>query len=276
MRHDHNQKFEIWEVARAASAAPGYFNGFCKKEPWTYWDGGLHHNNPAWIALEEAHRLWPSSFARNPDILLSVGSGHTNVAPVDLPLETTQAWYEIWKWQPQSLKAIAVLKNALLQAIDSERQWEQRFHGLVFKEPQHYDRLNPVLRCNPVPELDDTSALADGKLDNEADLFLHNPPTRTHLNNVVKRLIASSFYFCPSRTFEEDASGEITIQGASCNSKFNIALSPNIRSRLRQVSLHENRPDRRLRQLLRSAPSVHEVATAYLQVHILSPGPRPG
>jgi predicted acylesterase/phospholipase RssA len=244
MQYDHDQELKIWEVARAASAAPGYFEGF-RTNVRAYWDGGLHHNNPAWIATQEARRLWPSAFADHPDIMLSVGTGYAGTTTgIEQPPEVERAWYEFWKWQPKSLKTIAVLKNALLQAIDSQKQWEQNFQELEHRKPRHYMRLNPLLRSKPFPELDDIEALDSDKLDIEADLFLRSEAVRSQLHEVVKRLIASSFYFCPSRTFEEDASGDITIQGWSQNSMSFVDLTSDTIYRLRQMSFHERRPHR--------------------------------
>ncbi|KAM3066396.1 hypothetical protein ACMFMG_012086 [Clarireedia jacksonii] len=70
-----NQEKEIyvWEAARASSAAPPYFKPFRG-----YQDGGLGgHNNPINLALWEQDLIWKRS-QKQPDIVLSLGTGYTN------------------------------------------------------------------------------------------------------------------------------------------------------------------------------------------------------
>ena len=78
-QQDPEYDFPMWQVARATSAAPTYFqpeqvaqlNG---QTPWAFVDGGCFANNPAMCAYAEARRLNPGA-----DILVvSLGTGeHT-------------------------------------------------------------------------------------------------------------------------------------------------------------------------------------------------------
>jgi len=87
-------KCEIWKAARATSAAPSFFKEMYIDVPRpgvTYVDGGLGHNNPAELALDEAGRIWPDnkSFC-----LLSIGTGRQQafaVVNTSLPNDVTVA-----------------------------------------------------------------------------------------------------------------------------------------------------------------------------------------
>jgi predicted acylesterase/phospholipase RssA len=69
-------KCRIWEAARCTSAAPTFFRPMFVTVPpgsgqW-YLDGGLQHNNPSKLALDEARRLWPTV---KRFYLVSIGTG---------------------------------------------------------------------------------------------------------------------------------------------------------------------------------------------------------
>jgi hypothetical protein len=78
-------KCAIWEAGRCTSAAPSFFRPMFVGVPapgaW-YIDGGLGHNNPAQLALDEARRIWPTVKRY---CLVSVGTGRQrNVEFVDI------------------------------------------------------------------------------------------------------------------------------------------------------------------------------------------------
>ncbi|KAG9501602.1 hypothetical protein J7337_007293 [Fusarium musae] len=60
----------IWEVARATTAAPGYFESI-KIIGRKFLDGGMAANNPSLIALKEIHNL----HGLVPDLFVSIGTG---------------------------------------------------------------------------------------------------------------------------------------------------------------------------------------------------------
>jgi hypothetical protein len=65
----------VWQAARATSAAPSFFKEMYIDNPRpaiNYVDGGLGHNNPAEVALEEAERIWPTA---KHFCLVSIGTG---------------------------------------------------------------------------------------------------------------------------------------------------------------------------------------------------------
>jgi len=61
----------IWEVARATTAAPTFFEPITIKGV-TYGDGGTGWNNPTAEAIAEAHKIWST---RPIGCLLSIGTG---------------------------------------------------------------------------------------------------------------------------------------------------------------------------------------------------------
>ena len=84
-KENNANKCAIWQAARATSAAPSFFDPIHIEIPapggW-YVDGGLRHNNPSQLALEEARRIWPriKRFC-----LVSVGTGRqSNVEFVNI------------------------------------------------------------------------------------------------------------------------------------------------------------------------------------------------
>ncbi|KAH9520027.1 Calcium-independent phospholipase A2-gamma [Bulinus truncatus] len=52
-------KYRIWEVIRASSAAPGYFEPFVREDE-IHEDGGILTNNPTALAIHESRLLWPN------------------------------------------------------------------------------------------------------------------------------------------------------------------------------------------------------------------------
>lgn len=78
-------KCAIWQAARCTSAAPSFFRPMFVNVPapggW-YIDGGLRHNNPSQLALDEARRIWPTV---KRFCLVSIGTGRQrNVEFVDI------------------------------------------------------------------------------------------------------------------------------------------------------------------------------------------------
>ena len=72
----------IWQAARATSAAPSFFKEMYIDNPRpgiNYVDGGLGHNNPAEVALEEAAKIWPTA---KHFCLISIGTGRRRAVQV--------------------------------------------------------------------------------------------------------------------------------------------------------------------------------------------------
>ncbi len=80
---DANFDFPMWQVARATSAAPTYFeperiDKADKSGFWALVDGGMYANNPAMLAYAEALHLFPKGEV----VVVSLGTGtHTQPIP---------------------------------------------------------------------------------------------------------------------------------------------------------------------------------------------------
>ncbi|XP_075248060.1 calcium-independent phospholipase A2-gamma-like [Convolutriloba macropyga] len=68
---------ENWEVLRATTAAPFYFDPFAY-EDMVLQDGGILLNNPTALAIHEARALWPNEELQ---LVLSMGTGLQNSIP---------------------------------------------------------------------------------------------------------------------------------------------------------------------------------------------------
>jgi hypothetical protein len=88
-----------------------------------------------------------------------------------------------------------VIRQRFEQNLNSERQWFEGVGRLFSLEPKHYIRLNPLFER--MPDLDDTKALGDDGLEKTISNFLNEPNTIATINQVARRLIATSFYLEP-------------------------------------------------------------------------------
>jgi hypothetical protein len=88
--YDPDDDYKIWEVARATSAAPVFFDPIkIGSPPITYEDDKMSFNNPARVTYEEVQRLWPH---RRIGVFLSLGTGRNKLAfGISLEAEVTQA-----------------------------------------------------------------------------------------------------------------------------------------------------------------------------------------
>jgi predicted acylesterase/phospholipase RssA len=74
----------LWQAARATSAAPTFFKPMLVDRPRpaiAYVDGGMGHNNPSELALNEARRIWPT---RTEFGLVSIGTGRPKANSIQL------------------------------------------------------------------------------------------------------------------------------------------------------------------------------------------------
>ncbi|KAF2498872.1 hypothetical protein BU16DRAFT_558910 [Lophium mytilinum] len=226
MKYDETLKLESWEVARATSAAPMYFRSFAKDGSPTYWDGGLCHNNPAWIARQEVFKIWPELSGPHPDILLSIGSGYVNESSKPRQPEQVQSkwsrhvqskWSRVSGWflNLGGLQTLNVLKATLLQNLDSEHAWKDRFseYERELGNERRYFRLSP--QCGTeLPELDDLAAFESGELAKIADEYLADAGIL--IKTIVRRLITTSFYFEPDQPRQTTEDGQL-FTGKCCS-----------------------------------------------------------
>jgi predicted acylesterase/phospholipase RssA len=162
-----------WEAARATSATPGLFkpveigvDGMRQR----YIDGGIAHNNPTSLVLQEASELYPSQ----PAVLVtSIGSGHPDT--IQMP-------------RSPSLNTIAtVLKNI---AMDCERIHEdnaRRFRVI----PNTYFRLNVL---QGLQDLNSQQLEKSTEVVAHTNAYLKMQDTKAKLTDLVKVLLSKSEY----------------------------------------------------------------------------------
>ncbi|KAK1600469.1 acyl transferase/acyl hydrolase/lysophospholipase [Colletotrichum navitas] len=146
--HNHAHHVEIWEAARATTAAPTFFHPISikiKAEMDAYVDGALRFNNPARLVLNEAESQFGSG--RKLGFVLSLGTGlktadkGSNVVP---SMEEVARNTEPVRKNSGALLSrgtFKVLKHAKQSITDPEpahSALEERFRGT----PYAYFRLN--------------------------------------------------------------------------------------------------------------------------------------
>lgn len=193
--------------ARATSAAPGYFKPFIKG-PDELTDGGILHNNPIEIAMEEVRRLASAeNLAMKPDIVLSLGTGlpkkGSMVEDSDITVRSlgalrgslpglltarAQAKFSLLRM------AFTMVKNQVRLNLDCERRWDY-FCNEFAGDPDwraRMHRLNPDLLTEP-PVMDKVGEV--DSLYDKAKNWVALGKTKDHISNIACILIASSFYF---------------------------------------------------------------------------------
>lgn len=152
-------------------------------------DGGILHNNPVEIALEEVRRLAESSRQSSiPDILVSIGTGlQLDEPPLDNSLSNGKrpvkaSWIK---------NLFTIVRNQIKLNLDTERRW---FHVVKenprLKERMH--RINPNLGEDP-PEMDNVSQAEP--LYRKVEEWVSNTSAKMYIAKIARGLIASSFYF---------------------------------------------------------------------------------
>ncbi|CAL1541799.1 unnamed protein product [Lymnaea stagnalis] len=116
-------KYKIWEVIRASSAAPGYFEAF-QQGSEIHEDGGILTNNPTALAIHESRLLWPNE---NFHCVVSLGTGR----------------FESFKTIPAGK---VTLKRRFSTLVDSATDTESVHYTLQdLLQPNTYFRFNPYL-----------------------------------------------------------------------------------------------------------------------------------
>ncbi|RUS88543.1 hypothetical protein EGW08_003719 [Elysia chlorotica] len=116
-------KYRIWEVIRASSAAPGYFES-CTLGDEVHEDGGLLTNNPTALAIHESRLLWPNE---NFHCVVSLGTGR-------------------FESMSEGQTTKVSLKRRISTIVDSATDTEAVHHTLQDLLPaRSYFRFNPYL-----------------------------------------------------------------------------------------------------------------------------------
>jgi hypothetical protein len=149
----------------------------------TYQDGGLKHNNPAFIASWECEEIWKEKCGTGDriqqiDHLISLGTGTSSISE-----------YKIGPHSPVKSGFIQRIFDHYKGMFDGESQWEFYLRNIPIQSRSRYHRLNAYF-TGPEPDLDDTSAIQS--LKSLANAFITSNPKATLVRDTM---IASSFYF---------------------------------------------------------------------------------
>lgn len=155
-------------------------------------DGGILHNNPVEIALEEARRLAEASHQmREPDLILSIGTGLSKAldySPTPAAVSTSSHLPVNASW----LKILFTMVSYQVKLnIDTEKRWntaksQNRELGGRMR------RINPDLGTEP-PSMDEVSQL--GSLRLSVQNWLAQDSQKILITQIACILVASCFYF---------------------------------------------------------------------------------
>lgn len=112
----------IWKVARATSAAPGYFRKFYIDDIGPLYDGGMTANNPTHTAIERIINWKQNKYVMNKPILQHVLSLGTGIMPVKLcplpDLPTCDGLNNYWEYVKMFWAGdLNIIKNTLLNEL---------------------------------------------------------------------------------------------------------------------------------------------------------------
>ncbi|KAK3379099.1 hypothetical protein B0T24DRAFT_716735 [Lasiosphaeria ovina] len=215
---DPATELKLWEAARATSAAPLYFKPFIKAEtgvPFT--DGAIHHNCPAWVANCERQVLWEDVRNRQPDILLSLGTGLSSqplAQSANVEAEIKRAERTL---QKRSTSGFTYMWRTAYGILDSQLNSEQTWRDFSNKmlprgwsteeEERRYMRINVQLKGDR-PNLDQVTELQSLE-DQAVQSISRNPDIR----ETAHRLVASSFYYERHSGIHQELNGNFTTRG---------------------------------------------------------------
>ncbi|KAF1983568.1 FabD/lysophospholipase-like protein [Aulographum hederae CBS 113979] len=135
------EPLRIWQVTRATSAAPFYFDQLeldIRNEKRVFKDGGIRENNPSSAAWNEFISIYGEY--KDPGLLLSIGTGR--------PDESQDGFASAWpgplgesSFMKKTMEKMAVFRNLLIKYTEGERthdSMKKRARG----ENTWYKRLN--------------------------------------------------------------------------------------------------------------------------------------
>ncbi|KAL8968226.1 MAG: hypothetical protein Q9183_002563 [Haloplaca sp. 2 TL-2023] len=208
------KELNVWEAARATSAAPTYFKSFkSHRNNQGYLDGALYHNNPVRVADLERRLIWPDTEDSPPDLLLSIGTScndaiHSEVhrsaglarrnrpalhsRPSSTMITGPRRIFTRRHKKSQPRKWFNILVHRIENILDTEMRW-LTFMAEAGREANRarYQRINPNIKEEP-PKLDETRKLP--YLRQRMIHVMKEKYFQNQIGEVARRLVASSFY----------------------------------------------------------------------------------
>lgn len=142
MYNEGADALKIWEVTRATSAAPFYFEvleAMVEGEKRVFKDGGIRENNPSRAAWNEFHSLYEGRRA-NPALLLSVGTGRADQSQDGFAATWPGPFRQVPLFR-RLVEKFSILPNLLVKFTESELVHEV-LRGYTGGEHTWYKRLN--------------------------------------------------------------------------------------------------------------------------------------
>ncbi|KAF2741923.1 FabD/lysophospholipase-like protein [Sporormia fimetaria CBS 119925] len=172
----------ISDAAVCTSAAPFFFKPRHVHNLDTYQDGGLEHNNPAFVASSESAFLWPDRCQildrGKIDHMVSLGTGTSSAVK-----------YKVGPGSPVRIGFFKRLVGSFIGHLDSEKQWRRFMHSAVPTSLRdRYYRFN-VIFPGAEPALDDVRAIECLK-SQASQLFLEDEGAEFAKDSII----ASIFY----------------------------------------------------------------------------------
>ncbi|KAF2475025.1 uncharacterized protein BDR25DRAFT_280671 [Lindgomyces ingoldianus] len=229
--HDPYFEMKMWEAGAATAAAAPYFKPFVHpRTNATYLDGAFFNNNPVRVGHLERRLLWPDVQNQPPDLFLSIGTSQDQ-KQVDKELkikELPKHELSSSNSNPANLKASSRWRsfaglwqvgkaafNRFEDVINSERQWSEFMEVAIQQnnsreEGSRYIRINPDIGRQP-PPLDAKGEVE--KLQSDISRTMVSHESQCKVEEVVFRLVASSFYFDKGKATRNRTGGTATVSG---------------------------------------------------------------
>lgn len=178
----------------------------------------MYHNNPVRVAYNESKLLWPDVQDCQPDILLSIGTGHNgaetngSAEPYDRRRRRAEITSDIivtpsprqrklgigkWFRNAEFVQNLNIMVNRVDNILNSEQIWlnfkNDTLSSREESEIRRYQRINPKLGYPP-PRLDDKGKLESLEYAVRKSLR-DNELYRKKISRISHQLVASSFYF---------------------------------------------------------------------------------
>ncbi|KAG8629248.1 hypothetical protein KVT40_003113 [Elsinoe batatas] len=156
-------RLAIWQVTRATSAAPFYFEmleAIVENEKRGHKDGGIRENNPAGAAYSEFVSLYPKK--QKPALMLSIGTGRTSTSPDGFMSALPWPFGHVTLLRKMA-ENISVIPHLLVKYTESEAKHEEMVR-YARGENTWYKRLNVSEGLENMPLDDWTKGKYEGKV----------------------------------------------------------------------------------------------------------------
>ena len=203
----------------------------------------MYHNNPVGVAHHERILIWKDVGVQQPDIFLSIGTGHhgqpdedTIVSTSFLGFNTTRK--EVLPPAPNvplgNLRTFSTFTGQLWNTVSSRfdnilnctKIWNDFrvdvLGGPYTSDRRRYIRLSPDLGFK-IPKLDEVDRLRD--IQQAARDQLKSPASSSRIKEVAHRLIASTFFFEKTEASTKELDGKYECDGMFCITAFEFGAN---------------------------------------------------